>query len=158
MDNYWNNEEYNRVHGPNAEGPQAAEDKPQEQTPGDRLARTAMFMGISAIVTTFFTPIFVPGILATMSIVFAVLSKGREQHLSRTGKRALTFGIIGLVVYIGFLGTACVTMYRMVTDPAMRERSNEVMMQFYGYTMDDLLQSIDESYGTDLEILPEEDI
>lgn len=158
MDNYWNNEEYNRVHGPGANGPQAGEDETYVQDPAQRLARTAVFMGISAIVTTFFMPVFVPGILASMAIVFAVLSRGREVQMPKESRRALIFGIVGLVVYIGFLVAAGTTLYRMITDPQMRQRSNEVMQQFYGYSMDDLLQSIDESYGTQLEIMPEEDI
>lgn len=156
MDNYWNNEEYNRVHGPGAGAPESHDEDIYVQSPAERLARTAIFMGISAIVTTFFMPIFVPGILAVMSITFAILSRGREQRMPRESRKALIFGTIGLVVYLAFMATAVTTVYRMITDPGMRQRSNEIMTQMYGYTMDDLLQAIDGSYGTDLTTIPED--
>lgn len=158
MNNYWNNEEYNRAHGSNADGPRMASEEPRERTPAERLARTAMFMGIFAIAMLFFSPVIVPGVLASMSIVLAILSRGREQRMPGESKRALAFGVVSLAAYITFMGIVGTTMYLMVTDPDVRERGNELMTQFYGYSLDDLLRSIDESYGTQLEVMPEEDI
>lgn len=158
MNNYWNNEEYNRVHGPNADGPDTTSHEVPERKPSDRLATMATLLGISAIVTTFCVPIIAPGILAALSITFAVLSRGREPKMPRNTKTALTFGIAGMCVYLGFLSFAGYTTYQMVTNPDMRERANEIMEQMYGYTLDDLLRAIDGSYGTELEIMPGEDI
>lgn len=157
MDNYWNNEEYNRVHGPSAGGPGASSGEMPQRTRGEQLATMAMFMGISAIVTTFCMPVAAPGILASLSIILAILSRGREQRMPRTSRTALTLGIVGLTIYIAFLSVAGFTTYRMMTDSDARSRANEIMTQLYGYPLDDLLHAIDEEYGTELEALPEED-
>lgn len=158
MDNYWNNEEYNRVHGPNADGPDTSSSEIPERTPGEQLATMASFMGIAAIVTTFCMPVIAPGILASLSIILAILSRGHEQRMPKATRTALSFGIAGLVVYIGFLGVAGFTTYRMVTDSNARSYANEIMSQMYGYSLDDLLNAIDGEYGTELEMLPMEDL
>lgn len=150
MNNYWNNEEYNRVHGPNKDAPDAASDGTPTRTPGDQLATMAMFMGISSIITTFCMPVIAPGILSSLSIILAVISRGRDPQPSKASRTALRVGIAGLIVYLGFIGITGFTAYRVVSDPGVREHANETMIRMYGYSLDDLLNAIDENYGTSL--------
>lgn len=158
MNEYWNNEEYNRVHGPGAGAPNTPPREMVQRSPGEQLATMATFMGISAIITTFCMPVIAPGILASLSIILAILSRGRAQRMPRATRTALIFGTVGMTVYIGFLSVIGYTAYRMITDPNTRAYTNELMTQMYGYTLDDLLNAIDSEYDTGLETLPTEDL
>lgn len=153
--NYWNNEEYNRVHGTGSDGPDPAESHPVTSA-GTRLAVVATALGIASIVTTFVMPIIVPGVLGAIAIVLAIISSGREPKMPRSSWVAMWFGIAGVGVYVAFMITAGTLVYKTFTDPTTRAQMNSIMEQVYGYSFDDMIKELEQQYESDLnEVSPD---
>ncbi len=146
MENYNNYNQFNNQ-DPTNRDPYSA---PSPADPGKSLAMTASFIGVASIAMSFFMPIGIPLILAVISIVLSILSQGKNTTVPEYSKRSLRLGIIGLVLHLSVLGAISYTSYKMITDQSMRSTANQVMQQMYGYSLDDVLRTLDEEYGTSL--------
>lgn len=135
-----------------------------ENNKSKNLAITATALGIAAIVTTFVMPIIVPGVLGALSIILAIISSGREPRMPRMSKIALGCGITSVVVYIAFIGVIITLVFNMLTNPTVRAQANDIMLQMYGYSLDELIeevtgefdQSLVQDYGTEIYMMPED--
>ena len=126
------------------------ESDPPRSEAAEAVAVTAAFVALASVGASFVFPVFVPFILAPVAIVLAILSKGRAQKLSQTGRRAITFALIGIGVNTAILVLTLRSAFSLMSDPAYHAQLNQMTENMYGYTFDDMLRIIDESYGTNL--------
>ncbi len=117
---------------------------------GRQLGRTAAVFGIVAIFSTLFLPVVLPLALGSIAIVLAILSKGKQTAFTKGAKRAITAGIVALVLNLSILAAAVYGIYLFHTDPSARKEINRMSEQIYGYSFDDMLQQIMNQYGIDL--------
>ena len=118
-----------------------------EDNLGVQLSRTAQTFGLLALVSSLMMPIIVPGILAGIAIVLAILSKGRHSSYTKHARNAVIMGIVTLAINIGILAAGCFQIYRALNDEGTMEELNEMMEDTYGYSFEDML----ESYGLSLD-------
>ena len=118
-----------------------------EDNLGLQLSRTAQTFGLFALFSGFILPIVVPGILAGIAIVLAIISKGRHSSFPRKARNAVIMGVITLVINIAIIGVSCFQILQALNNEDTMNELNEMMENYYGYSFDDLL----ESYGVELE-------
>lgn len=116
----------------------------------DHYASTAVMLGIAAIACNFFAPIVLPLVLGSLSIILAVLSKGKRMRFPDTAKRALIFAVTALVLDVFITISSVFSILSAMQDPIRREQIDSTLNQLYGTTIEEILQSIDSIYGTNL--------
>jgi len=129
-------------------------DAPVRSQAAEGLAVTACFLGIASIGASFVMPVLLPYVLAPVSIMLAILSKGSQDKMTATARRAVRFAITGLIVNTIMTGYTAVSAIQMIRDPQRRELLNETTYSLYGYTFDDLLSQIEQTYGISLTMEP----
>ena len=107
-----------------------------------RLEKLSFLLSIGALLSMFVFPVVSPCILASLAIVFAVLSKGGNLRFSRSARIALILGIIAIVINVLFLGYSLVTMKAVLSDPEGRQQLSDILYRRYGMTLDELLSQI----------------
>ena len=101
------------------------------------MAKAASTLGILSIVATLTMMIYPSIILGAMAIILALLSRGRDRHLSDKASSGMTTGIIGLSVNIIIAVTAVML---LIGDNPFKSQINELMKEMYGQTYDDMLE------------------
>ena len=107
-----------------------------------RLERLSFLLSIGALLSMFVFPVLAPCLLASMAIVFAVLSKGGNLRFSRLARLAVILGVIALVINVLFLCFSFVTMKAVLSDPEGRQQLSDILYRRYGMTLDELLSQI----------------
>lgn len=98
------------------------------------MARTARSLSFFAAITMLFGTMIFPFILGGLSIIFAVLSKGRNLKYQMSAKIALIvscFALIGNTAYIGVVG------YNIAFNTEYRQQLNETFEQIYGMDLEE---------------------
>ena len=119
-------------------------------SPQGKTSSAATALGILSIVTCFTFPVFIPGLLASIAIVLALISRGADRALSVSAKRAITYAVIGIVVNVVIFGNIAFTLYRVIQDPEYRKSFDQTMEGMYGFSLSQFLRDFDSTYGTDL--------
>ncbi|MCI7558466.1 MAG: hypothetical protein ACI4C2_00870 [Lachnospiraceae bacterium] len=101
------------------------------------MAKAASTLGILSIVATLTMMIYPSIILGAMAIILALLSRGRDRHLSDKASSGMTTGIIGLSVNIIIAVTAVMLLFG---DNPFKSQINDLMKEMYGQTYDDMLE------------------
>lgn len=107
--------------------------------PGSSLANAAMICGILSIVFCFTFTVYPAFMLGSISIILALLSKGRRSNLFSKARTGIICATIGLI-----LNTVIITssvMY-VFTNPEQMEKFNEQWEQIYGESFDDMMDDI----------------
>lgn len=78
-------------------------------------------------------------IFVSLSIVFAILSKGKQLKMHIFASISVGISVFSLV--LSFSVTAA-SVYRVLTDPVERENFNRIYEQMYGESFDDSLNEI----------------
>ena len=125
---YYNNYDYNKTHN--------------ELDPHVAMAGTALILGLASIPLCFFLNIGV--IVGGVAIVTALLSKGSSEKLLPQAKRAIIFGILGIV--IGY-GVFIYDIHLVLTDPQYRQQLNAMSQQMNGVSFDDMLKELGVTLG-----------
>ena len=125
---YYNNYDYNKAHN--------------ELDPHVAMAGTALILGLASIPLCFFLNIGV--IVGGVAIVTALLSKGSSEKLLPQAKRAIIFGILGIV--IGY-GVFIYDIHLVLTDPQYRQQLNAMSQQMNGVSFDDMLKELGVTLG-----------
>ncbi len=118
---------------------------------GRQLGRTAAVLAVVSLLSTMFLPVILPLIFASIAIVLAIISKGRQESFSNGARRAFTVGIISLVLNIAVCAAAVYSFDRILHDSDARAEANRLMESMYGYSFDDLLNQVMDEYGIDLQ-------
>ena len=125
---YYNNYDYNKAHN--------------ELDPHVAMAGTALILGLASIPLCFFLNIGV--IIGGVAIVIALLSKGTSEKLLPQARRAIIFGILGIV--IGY-GVFFYDIHMVLTDPQYRQQLNAMSQQMNGVSFDDMLKELGVTLG-----------
>ena len=107
-----------------------------------RLEKLALFMGAAGVCCTFFSPIAAPFLLGSMSVIFAVLSKGGNLRFSRRGRIAAFLGAAAIIINVIYLVIALTTLKEMLADPVGRQQLSDLLYRQYGITLDELLPNL----------------
>ncbi|WP_024865462.1 hypothetical protein [Butyrivibrio sp. FCS014] len=125
---YYNNYDYNKAHN--------------ELDPHVAMAGTALILGLASIPLCFFLNIGV--VIGGIAIVMALLSKGTMEKFLPQARRAVIFGILGIV--LGY-SVMAYDVHKVLTDPQYHEQLNQMSQQMNGVSFDDMLKEIGVSIG-----------
>lgn len=106
---------------------------------GDSLANAALVTGIIAIVSFVTMTVYLPFIFGSISIVLALLSRGRASKLTTKAKSGIFCAILGILCNIAMIG---VSFYMLFYVPGVKEQVNEVFTQMYGTTFEEMYEDI----------------
>jgi hypothetical protein len=120
---YYNNYNYNRVHN--------------QLDLHVTMANTALALGIASIPLCFFLNIGI--IIGGIAIVMAILSKGVMNRLLPQARRAIIFGVVGIVLGYGIF---IYDMYSVLTDATLRQQLNIMSEQMNGISFDEMLKEL----------------
>ncbi len=125
---YYNNYDYNKAHN--------------ELDPHVAMAGSALILGLASTPLCFFLNIGV--IVGGVAVVMALLSNGTAQKLLPHAKRAIIFGILGIV--IGY-GVFIYDIHMVLTDPQYHQQLNQMSEQMNGVSFDDMLKELGVTSG-----------
>lgn len=149
---YWQNLNGNQGNNANENAGQTGDPNwHPEPEYGRQLGRTAAIVALVGLLSTIIMPVFVPMILGGIAIVLAILSKGKEPSFTNGARRAITIGIISIVMNIALLIACIYGIHMILHDPETRAEANSMMESMYGYSFDDLIQQIMDQYGIDIQ-------
>ena len=118
---------------------------------GRQLGRTAAVLAMLSLLSTVFLPVILPFIFASIAIVLAIISKGRQKSFSSGARRAFTVGIVSLVLNAAVCATAVYGFHMILHDADARAEANRLMESMYGYSFDDLMEQVMDEYGIDVQ-------
>lgn len=118
--------------------------RPTPNEPGSNLANAAMILGIISIISCFTFTIYPAFIMGSISIVLAIISKGRRPKLIGNARTGIIFATIGLVANTVIIAGSITLMF---TNDAVRAQVNEMFEQQYGQSFDEMLEDILENNG-----------
>ena len=134
--NPWQNEYGNQ----NREEP--SQRTPNPMDPGYNLAVLAIGLGISSVVLCMSGGLGL--ILAGVSIMMAILSKGNSKKMLPQAKKAIAFALIGIVAGYSVLISS---FHTVMTDPSLRKQLNTISEEMNGISFDDMLKQIESELG-----------
>lgn len=82
-------------------------------------------------------------VFASLTVLFAILSKGKQLKMHSFAKMSIGISIFSLA--LSFIVTF-LSFYRILTDPAEREDFNQIYEQMYGITFDEALDEIEQLF------------
>ncbi|MEG1848583.1 MAG: hypothetical protein RRX92_07425 [Lachnospiraceae bacterium] len=104
-------------------------------TKPNTFATAAIILGLLAIVVNAVFPVYLPQIFAALAILFALLSKGSEKTMHNYSKVGITTAIIGSIISLFMiLGS----FYLLMTNPEVKEQTNQICEQLYGQSFDEI--------------------
>ncbi len=107
--------------------------QPVRQT--NHFATAALTMGILTVITTVMCTVFLPFLFAGLSLIFAVLSKGKNYTMNTNARTGIVTSIIGLALNIIIVAGS---FYLVFTVPEYKEQLNSIYEQLYGESFDEL--------------------
>ena len=111
-----------------------------EQIPRERLAQTALVLGVASLAMMFFFPVLLPYIPASVAIILAILSKGSSVRMDRKALAASVLGIAAIALSTGLLVFSVFTLISISKDPERLRELNEMIYRMYGMNLDQLLE------------------
>ena len=111
----------------------------RERLQKERLEKAAFRLGVSAIISTFLIPVFLPFILGSIAIVLAFLSRGGDMKFTKRGKLAVILGFLAIALNIAYIIYVSVTMYSLLSTPAGRQQVSDFLYRMYGMTLEEFL-------------------
>lgn len=106
-----------------------------------RLAIIAQSLSVASLFSALFMTIIFPYILGGISIIMAVISKGKAQTTTIQAKLAILLSTVTIIGYSVVLGA---TFYNIFFNAEFRETLNQVYEEMYGVTYDEY---IEETFG-----------
>ena len=117
------------------------------QQPGTSFITAAYVLGVLSIVTTFLCTVYLPYIFGSLSIIFALLSKGNAARTAQRAASGIRCAILGMIMNTALI-IACFTL--VFTNPQIHEELNEMTRQIYGHSFDEIMQDIEKGESPDL--------
>lgn len=112
-----------------------------------KLARTAKTLSFIAIITALLQTVIFPYILGGLSIIFAVISKGRNKHYQLNAKLAILISVGVLFLNTLFVG---ITTYNLFFNEAFKEQLNTTTQELYNMDFDEYVNQIYGAYGIEM--------
>jgi hypothetical protein len=145
--NKWNQDNGNGSRQNNGWDPGSSYNGYGRQQPGAAFITAAYVLGILSIVTTFLCTVYLPYIFGSLSIIFALLSKGNATRTAQRAASGIRCAILGMIMNTALI-IACFTL--VFTNPQIHEELNEMTRQIYGHSFDEIMQDIEKGESPDL--------
>lgn len=104
---------------------------------GERLATSAMVLGILALASFISMTIYPPFIFGSIAIVLALLSKGRAPKMISKAKAGVICAAIGLTANCALCTTS---FYMLYTKPEIMNQVNEIFESQYGISYTEMME------------------
>ena len=104
-----------------------------------RIAGIAGSFAFFALISTLFRTIIFPYIFAPISIILAILSKGKMKKNTIIAQLAIFVSILSILLNTAIAGYSY---YTVTHDPKYRDQLNEIFEEFYGYSFDEYLNNL----------------
>lgn len=111
-----------------------------EEMQRQRLASSAMALGIAAIGSCLILPVFFPLVFASVAIVLAMISRGGESTLTDRARLAILLGVIAIVVHTAVMAIVLRQGFQILTDPAQYKQFDNIFRSTYGTSLEEYLQ------------------
>lgn len=111
-------------------------------SPGDNLSRTAMSLAVLSVFSLFVFPVVLPYIFGSVSLIMAILSRGRQERLSRRGRSAAIISTVSIVMNTALIISTVVYFIKVMRDPQLQEQLSQVLYKTYGITYDELMSQL----------------
>jgi hypothetical protein len=115
---------------------------PPARLQGNSFSTAAMILGIISIPSTAFLPIYLPFILGSLAILFALLSKGRALKLSGNALVGTICGAIGMGVNAALFGIYAFAFLALFSEPDLMRNTaqtyDDMIEQMYGVPTEDI--------------------
>ena len=113
---------------------------PHPRTGANSFLAASATCALFAFLTECFLPLSM--IFASLAILFAVLSKGKQLKMHSFAKMSVGIAIFSMVFSVSSLAFSIWTVF---TVPGERERFNQTYKQMYGITFDEALEEFQQS-------------
>lgn len=113
------------------------------------LVSSAFIMGILSLISAFTCISFLAPVFGGLGILFALLSKGKEETMEKKAKQGLIFSAVSLIATVVFMiGTFIFTFATLsqYEPDELHDYLNEAYEETYGKSFDELYEDI---YGED---------
>lgn len=149
-----NNDYYNN---PNTQpgGGSPYRSQPPVKNPGATMAMVSLILGIGSIFTLL--TVYLPLILGSISIVFALLSKGYGKRLLASAKAGIITSISGMVLIISLIGAVLGLIFSLDGEDMIRfgqemdeqfeEQMGISLEEFTGESYEDVMKSYADMLG-----------
>ena len=107
------------------------------------MAVLSLIMGIFAILL--FCTGFGPVIPGSLSILFAILSRGSEKHMDGSAKVGIAASVLGILIGIGLM---VFVISEINSDGEFKQELDNAFIQVYGVDYDEFVRQINESSRT----------
>lgn len=97
----------------------------------------ALVTGVLAIFTALFGTVYPPFVLASVSITFALLSKGYEKKLSTMALAGFITSLCGIVLNIAVV---IASFYLIFNIPEFKQQFDDMCTELYGQTFDEIMR------------------
>lgn len=107
-------------------------------------ANSFLAASVTCALFAFLTECFLPlsMVFASLAILFAVLSKGKQLKMHSFAKTSVGIAIFSMVFSVSILAYS---IWIVFTVPSERERFNQTYEQMYGITFDEALEEFQQS-------------
>ena len=109
----------------------------QTSTPPNTFARLSMILGGIAMASVFTFTVIPAVILGSLSLVLALLSRGKELTFHPSAKSAAILASIAIFSNVALIGG---TVYTILGDSPMHDQLNETYEEMFGKSYDEILQ------------------
>lgn len=115
---------------------------PRQKT--NAMAIASLVMGILAIITL--CTVYLPLVFGSLSIIFAILSKGDHRHMSGFSYAGIITSVTGIVLSVV---TIIAALFMLFTNPDFyqeyKKQLNDIFTQQYGISYDEWMEEYEES-------------
>jgi len=111
----------------------------QPVEPPNNFARLSMIIGGIALVSVFTFTVIPAIVLGSLSLILALLSRGKELTFHPSAKSAAILASIALACNVGLVGGS---VYMVFGDSTMHEQLNETYEEMFGMTYDEILEGV----------------
>ena len=113
------------------------------------LVRGAFIMGIISLVCAFTCFSFLAPVFGGLGVLFALLSKGKEEVLEKKAKTGLILSAVSLIATVAFMAFTFIFTFATLSQyepDELHDYLNEAYEETYGQSFDELYEEI---YGED---------
>ena len=116
---------------------------------GSTFSTAAMVFGIIAVITGMIFPVYLPSVLGSLAILFALLSKGRAAKLSTKAVAGIACGTVGIAIHVAVF---CLTAVMLLSEPDLMintaQMYDDIIKQMYGMPSEDIFGESMEDTGS----------
>lgn len=112
---------------------------PPAREPNQGFVTASLILGILTVMTAVMMTVYIPFILGGISIILAILSKGKLPRLPKMAQKGIIISIAGIILNIVIVVGSFYTVFH---NPQARAEFDTMFEQVYGESFDEMVQDI----------------